>query len=135
MKAFFMALSLLASVNSYATGGFFCNAEIRNNDIQVDVQISGTTGRVNGNPLGMLIDRRKYKGFLAVYGQQLAETGQIIGCASPQVEPRETEKDLKYNSKDFLEIVSEVFVDWIPQLLVFPLASRSGFFYPQLVRL
>ncbi len=51
MKAFFMALSLLASVNSYATGGFFCNAEIRNNDIQVDVQISGTTGRVNGNPL------------------------------------------------------------------------------------
>jgi hypothetical protein len=51
MKAFFMALSLLASVNSYATGGFFCNAEIRNNDIQVDVQISGTTGRVIGNPL------------------------------------------------------------------------------------
>lgn len=71
---------------------------------------------VNNNPLGMLIDRRKYKGFVAVYGQQLAETGQIIGCASPQVDPRETDKDVRINSKDFIEIVSEVFVDWIPTL-------------------
>jgi glycine/D-amino acid oxidase-like deaminating enzyme len=71
---------------------------------------------VNNKPLDMLIDRRKYKGFVAVYGQQLAETGQIIGCASPQVDPRETGRDLKVNSKDFLEIVSEIFVDWIPQL-------------------
>jgi glycine/D-amino acid oxidase-like deaminating enzyme/Fe-S-cluster-containing hydrogenase component 2/bacterioferritin-associated ferredoxin/ferredoxin len=71
---------------------------------------------LNGNPLDMLIDRRKYKGFVAVYGQQLKETGQIIGCASPQVEPLETAKNLKLNSKEFLEIVSEIFIDWIPEL-------------------
>lgn len=71
---------------------------------------------INGNPLDMIIDRRKYKGFVAVYGQQLAETGQIIGCASPAVDPLETDKNLKTNSKDFLEIVSEVFVDWFPNL-------------------
>jgi glycine/D-amino acid oxidase-like deaminating enzyme len=71
---------------------------------------------INGQPLDMLIDRRKYKGFTAVYGQQLGETGQIIGCASPQIEPMETDKNLKINSKEFLEIVSEVFVDWLPQL-------------------
>ena len=71
---------------------------------------------VDGNPIDMLIDRRKYKGFSAVYGQQLAETGQIIGCASPAVDPQETGKDLRTNTKDFLEIVSEVFVDWIPEL-------------------
>ena len=70
----------------------------------------------NGNPLPMIIDRRKYKGFTAVYGQQLAETGQIIGCASPAIEPMETDKNLKINSKEFLEIVSEVFVNWIPEL-------------------
>lgn len=70
----------------------------------------------NGNPLDMIIDRRKYKGFIAVYGQQLAETGQIIGCASPAVEPMEASKNLKINSKEFLEIVSEVFVDWFPNL-------------------
>jgi len=71
---------------------------------------------VNGNPLDMLIDRRKYKGFTAVYGQQLADTGQIIGCASPQIEPAETAKDLKYNSERFIEIVSEIFTDWIPEI-------------------
>jgi glycine/D-amino acid oxidase-like deaminating enzyme len=70
----------------------------------------------NGNPLPMIIDRRRYKGFTAVYGQQLAETGQIIGCASPAVEPPETDKNLKINSQDFLEIASETFVNWIPQL-------------------
>jgi len=71
---------------------------------------------VNGIPLPMVIDRRKYKGFSAVYGQQLAETGQIIGCASPAIEPMETGKNQKINSKDFLEIVSEVFVNWLPEL-------------------
>jgi glycine/D-amino acid oxidase-like deaminating enzyme/Fe-S-cluster-containing hydrogenase component 2 len=71
---------------------------------------------VNGIPLPMIIDRRNYKGFTAVYGQQLAETGQIIGCASPGIEPLETDKNLKINSKEFLEIVSEVFVDWLPEL-------------------
>lgn len=71
---------------------------------------------VNGRPLDMLIDRRVYKGFAAVYGQQLGETGQIIGCASPLVENLETAVNLKTNSKEFLEIVSELFVDWLPQL-------------------
>lgn len=70
----------------------------------------------NGNPLDMLIDRRAYKGFTAVYGQQLGDTGQIIGCASPMVEPYETDKDVKINSKEFAEIVSETFVDWIPEI-------------------
>jgi glycine/D-amino acid oxidase-like deaminating enzyme len=69
-----------------------------------------------GIPLPMLIDRQNYKGFTAVYGQQLAETGQIIGCASPSIDALETDKNLKINSKEFLEIVSEVFVDWIPDL-------------------
>lgn len=71
---------------------------------------------INGEPLHMLIDRRKYKGFVAVYGQQLAETGQIIGCASPAVDPAEADKNLKINSKEFIEIAAETFVDWIPEL-------------------
>jgi len=71
---------------------------------------------VNGTPLPMLIDRRRYKGFIAVYGQQLAETGQIIGCASPAVEPMEAGKNLKINSSDFLEISCEIFTNWIPEL-------------------
>ena len=70
---------------------------------------------VEGNPLPMLIDRRNYKGFSAVYGQQLAETGQVIGCASPANEPVETDKPLIINSKEFLEIISEVFVNWLPE--------------------
>jgi glycine/D-amino acid oxidase-like deaminating enzyme/Fe-S-cluster-containing hydrogenase component 2/bacterioferritin-associated ferredoxin/ferredoxin len=70
----------------------------------------------NGNPMPMMIDRRKYKGFVAVYGQQLAETGQVIGCASPAVEPNETEKNLKVNSQDFMNIATEIFTDWIPKL-------------------
>jgi glycine/D-amino acid oxidase-like deaminating enzyme/Fe-S-cluster-containing hydrogenase component 2/bacterioferritin-associated ferredoxin len=71
---------------------------------------------LNNNPLPMIIDRRVYKGFSAVYGQQLAETGQIIGCASPATEALEAEKNLKVNSKEFMEIVSENFVNWIPKL-------------------
>ncbi|HDJ32963.1 MAG TPA: FAD-dependent oxidoreductase [Bacteroidetes bacterium] len=71
---------------------------------------------LDNNPLDMLIDRRNYKGFVAVYGQQLGETGQIIGCASPAVEPNETGKNLKINSKEFIEIISEVFVNWLPEL-------------------
>lgn len=71
---------------------------------------------VNDSPLPMMIDRRNYKGFVAVYGQQLAETGQIIGCASPAVDPMETDKNLKINSKEFLEITSEILVNWLPDL-------------------
>lgn len=70
----------------------------------------------NGDSLDMIIDRRHYKGFSAVYGQQLHDTGQIIGCASPAIDALETGKNLKVNSKEFLEIVSEVFVNWIPEL-------------------
>lgn len=69
-----------------------------------------------GTPLPMLIDRRRYKGFIAVYGQQLAETGQIIGCASPAVEPMEARKNIKINSEDFVEIASEIFTNWLPDL-------------------
>jgi glycine/D-amino acid oxidase-like deaminating enzyme/thioredoxin reductase/Fe-S-cluster-containing hydrogenase component 2/bacterioferritin-associated ferredoxin len=71
---------------------------------------------LNNIPLPMIIDRRNYNGFNAVYGQQLAETGQIIGCASPAIESMETDKNLKINSSEFLNIVSEVFVNWLPNL-------------------
>lgn len=71
---------------------------------------------INGSPLPMLIDRRKYKGFSAVYGQQLSETGQIIGCASPAIDPDQSGKNLKINTQEFFEIASEVFVNWIPEL-------------------
>jgi glycine/D-amino acid oxidase-like deaminating enzyme len=71
---------------------------------------------IDGAPLGMLIDRRKYKGFIAVYGQQLGETGQIIGCASPAFEPQEADKNIRINSEEFAEIASEIFTNWIPEL-------------------
>ncbi|MDD2642102.1 MAG: FAD-dependent oxidoreductase [Bacteroidales bacterium] len=70
----------------------------------------------DGNALDMLIDRRKYKSFSAVYGQQLTDTGQIIGCASPLTDPQEAGKNLKINTEEFLQIAAEVFIDWIPQL-------------------
>ena len=70
----------------------------------------------DGANLDMLIDRRKYKGFSAVYGQQLAETGQIIGCASPAIDAKETDKNLKTASQEFLEIATEIFSEWIPRL-------------------
>lgn len=70
----------------------------------------------NGDSLDMIIDRRHYKGFNAVYGQQFLHTGQVIGCASPDCDAAEAGKSLKYNSKEFLQIVSEVFADWIPNL-------------------
>ncbi|MPN35757.1 hypothetical protein SDC9_183256 [bioreactor metagenome] len=69
-----------------------------------------------GANLDMLIDRRKYKGFSAVYGQQLAETGQIIGCASPLNDATETAKNLKVSSREFLEVVTEMFSSWLPRL-------------------
>ena len=69
-----------------------------------------------GDSLDMLIDRRHYKGFSAVYGQQLASTGQIIGCASPASDASEAGKNLKVNTQAFLEIATEVFTEWIPKL-------------------
>ncbi|MBR4229173.1 MAG: FAD-dependent oxidoreductase [Bacteroidales bacterium] len=71
---------------------------------------------INGDALDMVIDRRHYKGFSAVYGQQFAHTGQIIGCASPDTDAYETRQNIKYNSREFLEIVCEVFAEWIPNL-------------------
>ncbi len=71
---------------------------------------------VDGVPLPMMIDRRLYKGFSAVYGQQLGPTGQVIGCASPAVDPAQANKNLKINTQDFLEIIAEIFVHWIPRL-------------------
>ena len=71
---------------------------------------------VNGDSLDMIIDRRHYKGFNAVYGQQFLHTGQIIGCASPDCDPYEARQNLKYNSEAFLKIVSEMFAQWIPNL-------------------
>ena len=70
----------------------------------------------HGDSLDMIIDRRHYKGFSAVYGQQFLHTGQVIGCASPDCDAFEARQNLKYNSKEFLEICSEVFSDWIPEL-------------------
>ena len=70
----------------------------------------------NGGPLDMVIDRRHYKGFSAVYGQQFEHTGQIIGCASPDTDAYETRQNIRYNSREFLEIVSQVFAEWLPNL-------------------
>lgn len=70
----------------------------------------------DGAALDMLIDRRPYKAFSAVYGQQLTETGQIIGCASPITDAQQAGCNIKVNTQDFLSIVSEVFIDWLPRL-------------------
>ena len=69
-----------------------------------------------GDSLDMIIDRRHYKGFSAVYGQQFLHTGQIIGCASPDQDAAEAKQSLKYNSREFLEVCSDVFCQWIPEL-------------------
>ncbi|MDY5968918.1 MAG: FAD-dependent oxidoreductase [Bacteroidales bacterium] len=71
---------------------------------------------VGGDSLDMIIDRRHYKGFSAVYGQQFFNTGQIIGCASPDSDAYEARQNLQYNSKEFLQVCGEVFADWIPNL-------------------
>lgn len=70
----------------------------------------------DGNILDMIIDRRIYKGFSSIYGQQLKETGQIIGCASPRFDNQEANGNLKANTQEFLQISAEVFAQWIPQL-------------------
>lgn len=71
---------------------------------------------IDGQTLDMLIDRSKHNGFTNFYGQQLLETGQIIGCAEPVAGMLEVNKDLKINTKDFLETVFEKIVDWLPQI-------------------
>ena len=71
---------------------------------------------INGNNLDMLIDRRKNKAFSAVYGQQFADTGQIIGCASPVCDPQDSESNLKINTQEFIQIIAETFIEWLPNL-------------------
>lgn len=71
---------------------------------------------IDGNALDMLIDRRFYKGFSAVYGQQLQETGQIIGCASPAYDGQQANQNLKVNDEAFMAICAEIFSEWIPEL-------------------
>ncbi|MCX7696531.1 MAG: FAD-dependent oxidoreductase [Bacteroidales bacterium] len=79
--------------------------------------------------LDMLIDRRIFKGFSAIYGQQLKETGQIIGCASPVLDPDETNQNLKINTIDFIEAISEVFTQWIPSLKSVQFQAIWGGYY------
>ena len=86
---------------------------------------------VNGNQLGMLIDRRNYKGYIAVYGQQLRETGQIIICASPAVDAVMANKNLKTNTKDFFEVANEVFINWMPNLSTVSIQSAWAGYYTE----
>lgn len=83
----------------------------------------------DGANLDMLIDRQNYKGFSAVYGQQIAHTGQIIACASPAVDPLRTDKNLELNTKEFIEIFSELFVGWIPKLANVTIQATWGGYY------
>lgn len=84
----------------------------------------------DGDILDMLIDRRLRKSCMAVYGQQLSTTGQIIACASPAVNAKSAISEfdqMKTNTRAFLNIVSEVFCDWLPSLAKVPLqACWSG---------
>lgn len=86
----------------------------------------------DGDILDMLIDRRKRNDFSAVYGQQFAETGQIIACASPAVDAKaeiSNFDELKFNTRRFMEIISEEFCDWIPSLATVPVqATWSGYY-------
>ena len=86
----------------------------------------------DGDILDMLIDRRKRNDFSAVYGQQFAETGQIIACASPAVDAKaeiSNFDELKFNTRRFMEIIYEVFCDWIPSLATVPVqATWSGYY-------
>lgn len=84
-----------------------------------------------GQQLDMLIDRQNYKGFSAVYGQQIAYTGQIIGCASPQLDAMRIDKNLKLNTKAFLEIVSEMFSEWMPDLANVGIQAVWGGYYTE----
>lgn len=51
MKYAISTLVLLFSVNAFATGGFLCTGQIKNNNALIDINISGGTTRAEGNPL------------------------------------------------------------------------------------
>ncbi len=71
---------------------------------------------LNGQPLDMLIDRASHKGFINFYCQQLAETGQLIGCAETIGENGDAGSNIRINTKEFTEAIAEKLVSWIPQL-------------------
>lgn len=80
----------------------------------------------DGDILDMLIDRRKRNDFSAVYGQQLASTGQFIVCASPAVDAKCAINSFdfnKTNTREFLGICSEVLCDWMPSMADVPLQA------------
>ena len=80
----------------------------------------------DGDILDMLIDRRRRNDFSAVYGQQLASTGQFIVCASPAVDAKCVINDFshnKTNTREFLEICSDVLCGWIPSMADVPLQA------------
>lgn len=80
----------------------------------------------DGDMLDMLIDRRRRNDFAAVYGQQLASTGQFIVCASPAVDAKCAISDFsqnRTNTREFLEICSDVLCDWVPSMANVPLQA------------
>lgn len=80
----------------------------------------------DGDMLDMLIDRRHRNDFAAVYGQQLASTGQFIVCASPAVDAKCVINDFsqnRTNTREFLEICSDVLCDWVPSMADVPLQA------------
>lgn len=86
----------------------------------------------DGDILDMLIDRRKANNFSAVYGQQLAETGQLIACASPAIDSQAIVNnfdELKFNTVPFSQIISEVFCNWIPALSSAPIQATWAGYY------
>lgn len=85
-----------------------------------------------GDILDMLIDRRRIRDFSAVYGQQLATTGQIIACASPAVNEKEAIHalaDVKTNTQEFLDVIAQVFCNWIPALGTIPVQATWAGYY------
>jgi glycine/D-amino acid oxidase-like deaminating enzyme/thioredoxin reductase/Fe-S-cluster-containing hydrogenase component 2/bacterioferritin-associated ferredoxin len=70
----------------------------------------------DGDILDMIIDRRIYKGFSSIYGQQLHSTGQLIACASPMFDTQVAWKNLKTNDEHFLKVCTEVFIQMFPML-------------------
>ena len=58
MKFILSVMLLSFSFNSFATGGFHCVGKIRTADVQVDINVSGSTSRMEGSPLlgNLLVD-------------------------------------------------------------------------------
>ncbi len=78
---------------------------------------------LNGDHLPMMIERRKYKSFSALYAQQFGINGQIIGCVSPAHESTTGGRTINSTPQEFVEYVSEMLAEWIPS--VKPLALEA----------